>query len=159
MDNAPGHFQKFTSQNVTVKLFPPNVTIWKQPCDLGIICALKKYKYLYLKVVLDFYSLSDQSKKTVKEQSEKLHRGAAGVAHEEPANLFETSCYIKKSWQDDNQISIQNSFIKADLGVKFSHLFDNNSECTTIGDILNLFKDLKISVDKNTFEEYVQMDE
>ena len=42
MDNAPGHFEEFKRQNATVRMFPPNVTSWKHPCDLGIIRALKK---------------------------------------------------------------------------------------------------------------------
>ena len=59
LDNAPGHFEAFTRENVTVHFLPHNVTSWKQPCDLGIIAALKKRcKFLYLKDVIGFYELN-----------------------------------------------------------------------------------------------------
>jgi hypothetical protein len=41
MDNAPGHFEAFEQDNIRVAFFPPNCTSWKQPCDQGIIAALK----------------------------------------------------------------------------------------------------------------------
>jgi hypothetical protein len=63
MDNAPGHFEALERDNIQIVFFPPNCTSWKQPCDMGIITALKKrYKYLYLKDVLDFYELDDEVK-------------------------------------------------------------------------------------------------
>jgi len=42
IDNAPGHFEAFEEDNIQTVFFPPNVTSWKQPCDRGIIAALKK---------------------------------------------------------------------------------------------------------------------
>ena len=42
MDNAPGHFPAFERNNIKVVFFLPNCTRWKQPCDMGIIAALKK---------------------------------------------------------------------------------------------------------------------
>jgi hypothetical protein len=55
MDNALGHFDAFERDNIRVVFFPSNCTNWKQLCDMGIIAALKKrYKYLYLKDILDF---------------------------------------------------------------------------------------------------------
>jgi hypothetical protein len=46
LDNAPGHFEAFERDNVRIVFFPPNCTSWKQPCDMGIIAALKKrFKY------------------------------------------------------------------------------------------------------------------
>lgn len=59
MDNAPGYFQSFKRDNIRVVFFPLNCSSWKQPCDLGIIAALKKrYKYLYLKDVSTFTNLT-----------------------------------------------------------------------------------------------------
>jgi hypothetical protein len=67
MDNAPGHFNAFERDNIRIVFFPPNCTSWKQPCDMGIIAALKKrYKYLYLKDILDFYELDEQLKQRKK---------------------------------------------------------------------------------------------
>jgi hypothetical protein len=63
LDNALGHFEVFEHDNVTIVFFPPNCTSWKQPCDMGIIAALKKrFKYLYFKDVLDFSELDEEAK-------------------------------------------------------------------------------------------------
>ncbi len=63
LDNALGHFEAFERDNVRIIFFPPNCTSWKQPCDMGIITALKKrFKYLYFKDVLDFYELDEEAK-------------------------------------------------------------------------------------------------
>jgi len=68
MDNAPGHFNAFELDNICVVFFPSNCTSWKQPCDMGIITALKKrYKYLYLKDILDIYELDEQLKQRKRE--------------------------------------------------------------------------------------------
>ena len=78
IDNAPGHFDAFERDNIKVAFFPPNCTSWKQPCDMGIIASLKKrYKYLYLKDVLDFYDLSAETKEYKREQAKRLPRGVA----------------------------------------------------------------------------------
>jgi hypothetical protein len=69
MNNALGHFEAFECDNIWIVFFPPNCTSWKQPCDMGIITALKKrYKYLYLEDVLDFYELDDEAKNRKKDQ-------------------------------------------------------------------------------------------
>jgi hypothetical protein len=66
LDNAPGHFEAFERDNVRIVFFPPNCTSWKRPYDMGIIAALKKrFKYLYLKDVLDFYELDEEAKENV----------------------------------------------------------------------------------------------
>ncbi|XP_065654629.1 jerky protein homolog-like [Hydra vulgaris] len=47
LDNAPGNFEAFERNLAKIVFFPPNYTSWKQPCDMGIIAALKtRYKYL-----------------------------------------------------------------------------------------------------------------
>jgi len=52
--NAPGHFEAFEEDNIRIVFFPPNCTSWKQPCDHGIIAALKnRAKFLYLKDVIE----------------------------------------------------------------------------------------------------------
>jgi hypothetical protein len=73
LDNAPGHFEAFEHDNVKIVFFPPNCTSWKQPCDMGIIAAMKKrFKYLYLKDVLDFYELDEEAKLRKKIQGWRL---------------------------------------------------------------------------------------
>ena len=92
MDNAPGHFDGFERGNVKVEFFPPNCTSWKQPCDMGIIAALKKrYKYLYLKDVLDFCDLDESVRIHKTEQGKRIPRGAAGVAYGKPAHLLDAT--------------------------------------------------------------------
>ena len=99
MDNAPGHFAAFERGNVKVEFFPPNCTSWKQPCDMGIIAALKKrYKYLYLKDVLDFCVLDESVRIHKTEQGKRLPRGAAGVAYGKPAHLLDAAHYVKQAW-------------------------------------------------------------
>ena len=116
MDNAPGHFAAFEKNNVKVVFFPPNCTSWKQPCDMGIIAALKKrYKYLYLKDVLGFYELDKDLKARKKEQAKRLPRGAAGVAYGNPAHLLDAAQYIEVAWDAILDTAIKNAFNKAEL--------------------------------------------
>ena len=100
LDNAPGHFEAFERDYVRIVFFPPNCTSWKQPCDMGIIAPLKKrFKYLYLKDVLDFYELDEEAKLRKKMQVRRLRRGAAGVAYKNPAHLLDAASYVKEAWQ------------------------------------------------------------
>jgi len=98
MDNAPRHFDAFRHDNICVVFFPPNYTSWKQPCDMGIIAALKKrYKYLYLKDILDFYELDEQLKQRKRELKKRLRRGAAGVSYGNPAHVLDAASYVKEA--------------------------------------------------------------
>ncbi len=116
LDDAPGHFEAFEHDNVRIVFFPPNCTSWKQPCDMGIIAALKKrFKYLYLKDVLDFYELDEEAKLRKKMQGRKLQRGAVGVAYGNPAHLLDAASYVKEAWQSMSPSSIKNAFIKAKI--------------------------------------------
>jgi len=73
MDNVSRHFDTFERDNIRLVFFPPNCTSWKQPCDMGIIVVLKKrYKYLYLKDILDFYKLDEQLKQWKRELGKRL---------------------------------------------------------------------------------------
>ena len=75
VNNTPGHIQESQKHNVRVKLFPANCTSWKQPCDVGIIAALKKrYKFLYFKEVLNFYQLGNDARADLKVQIEQAWR-------------------------------------------------------------------------------------
>jgi hypothetical protein len=91
MDNVSGHFDAFECNNI-------HVASWKQPCDMGIIAALKKrYKYLYLKDILDFYELDEQLKQRKRELGKRLRRGAAGVSYENPVHLLDAASYVKEA--------------------------------------------------------------
>jgi hypothetical protein len=116
MDNAPGHFEVFERNNIRIVFFPPNYTSWKQPSDMGIIAALKKrYKYLYLKDVLEFYELNDEAKNQKKDQGRRLRQGAAGILYRNPAHLLNATSYVKDAWDSISQTSIKNAFVKAEL--------------------------------------------
>ncbi len=116
MDNALRHFEAFKRNNIRIVFFPPNCTSWKQPCDMRIIAALKKWcKYLYLKDVLDFYELNDEAKNRKKNQAWRLHQGAVGVFYENPMHMFDVMSYVKDAWDSISQTSIKNAFIKVEL--------------------------------------------
>jgi DDE superfamily endonuclease len=116
LDNAPGHFPPFERDGVRVVFFPPNCTAWKQPCDLGIIAALKKrYKFMHLKNVLSFYDLPEDLKQLKMLAGGNLRRGAAGVEFGNPAHLLDAANNIKLCWDAISPETIKNSFRKAEI--------------------------------------------
>ena len=158
MDNAPGHFAAFEKNNVKVVFFPPNCTSWKQPCDMGIITALKKrYKYLYLKDVLGFYELDKNLKARKKEQAKRLPRGAAGVAYGNPAHLLDAAQYIKVAWDAISDTTIKNAFNKAELFPTLQA--GTNEETDLMADLLHNFEALNIPIDEGTMDEFVHADD
>jgi hypothetical protein len=83
---------------------------------MGIIATLKKrFKYLYLKDVLDFYELDEEAKLRKKMQGRRLRRGVAGVAYGNPVHLLNAGSYVKEAWQSVSPSSIKNAFIKAKI--------------------------------------------
>ncbi len=100
LNNALRHFEAFERDNFRIIFFPPNCTIWKQPYDMGIITVLKKrFKYLYLKDVLDFYELDEEAKLRKKMQGWRLRQDATGVAYGNPAHMLDAASYVKEAWQ------------------------------------------------------------
>ena len=98
LDNAPGYFDAFERDGVRVVFFLPNCTSWKQPCNMGIIAALKKrYKYLYLIDILDHYELGEDIKTQIQNQAKRLQRGSAGVPYGHPAHLLDAATYVKQA--------------------------------------------------------------
>lgn len=116
LDNAPGHFDEFEEDNIRVVFFPPNCTSWKQPCDQGIIAALKKrVKYLYLKDVFEYFELDEAQKQHKRTQAQMLPRGAAGTAYGNPAHILDAANYVKKAWDDITNDTIANAWRKAEI--------------------------------------------
>jgi len=160
MDNAPGHFDAFERDNIRVVFFPPNCTSWKQPCDMGIIATLKKrYKYLYLKDILDFYKLDEQLKQRKKELGKRLQRGAARVSYGNPTHLLDAASYVKGAWDSVSSSSIKNAFSKAELmnlepepGAK-----SENSIITT--ELAQTIESLNLSINQLELEEFVHIDD
>lgn len=159
MDNAPGHFEAFERENVKVAFLPPNCTSWKQPCDMGIIAALKKrYKYLYLKDVLEFYELDENSKIHKKEQSKRLRRGAAGVAYGNPAHLLDAAHYVKHAWDAISSESIKNAFKKAEL--QLTNEDNTNEEIDHMTpELVQSFESLQITINQDEMEQFLHVDD
>jgi hypothetical protein len=160
LDNAPGHFEAFERDNVRVIFFPPNCISWKQPCDMGIIAVLKKrFKYLYLKDVLDLYELDEEAKLRKKMQGQKLRHGATGVAYGNLAHLFDAASYVKEAWQSMSLSSIKNAFIKAKImTLEFDQevvnmIEDLRTEVAQAITALNLF------IGQDELEEFVHVDD
>ncbi len=160
LDNAPGHFEAFERDNVRIVFFPPNCTSWKQPCDMGIIIALKKrFKYLYLKDVLDFYELDEEAKLRKKMQGRRLRRGVVGVAYGNPAHMFDATSYVKEAWQSVSSSSIKNAFIN----VKIMTLEANQEAVNEIEDlgteVAQAMVTLNLSIGQDELEEFVHVDD
>jgi len=76
MDNDPAHCEAFQRENVVVRYFTPNVTSWKQPCDLEVIAYDKKrYKFLILVYVLSLYQLDNGNQQLLKKEGSKFRKG------------------------------------------------------------------------------------
>ena len=158
MDNAPGHFAGFERGNVKVEFFPPNCTSWKQPCDMGIIAALKKrYKYLYLKDVLDFCDLDESVRIHKTEQGKRLPHGAAGVAYGKPAHLLDAAHYVKQAWEFISDTTIRNSFNKAQLLTPMAGGVDE--EPNFVPELLLSFRALDIAIDNDELDKFMHIDD
>jgi hypothetical protein len=160
LDNAPGHFEAFECDNVRIVFFPPNCTSWKQPCNMGIIVALKKrFKYLYLKDVLDFYELDEEAKLQMKMQGRRLRRGAVGVAYENPAHLLDAASYVKEAWQSVSPSFIKNAFIKAKI-MTLKVEQEAVNEIEDLGtEVAQAIIALNLSIGQDELEEFVHVDD
>jgi hypothetical protein len=159
LDNA-GHFEAFECDNVRIVFFPPNCTSWKQPCDMGIIAALKKrFKYLYLKDVLDFYELDEEAKLRKKMQGRRLRCGAAGVAYGNLAHLLDAASYVKEAWQSMSPSAIKNAFIKAEI-MTLEADQEAVNEIEDLGtELAQVIVTLNLSVGQDELEEFVHVDD
>jgi hypothetical protein len=160
LDNAPGHFEAFECDNVRIVFFPPNYTSWKQPCDMGIIATLKKrFKYLYLKDVLDFYELDEEVKLRKKMQGRRLRRGAVGVAYGNPAHLLDAASYVKEAWQSVSPSSIKNAFIKAEIMTLETDQEAMNEIEDLVTEVAQAIATLHLSIGQDKLEEFVHVDD
>ena len=145
LDNAPGHTKEFTRANITVKFFPPNVTAWKQPIDMGIIAALKKrYKFLILADIIAFNDLPAGAKQSMQQAAQIMRPGAAGVKHGKPATLLDAAEYAVEAWKHVSQSAIRNCFRKADI-VSSCRTEDVTNEPDNFDDFLSLMRTCSIS--------------
>ncbi len=127
---------------------------------MGIIAALKKrYKYLYLKDILDFYELDEQLKQRKRELGQRLRRGATRVSYENLAHLLDVASYVKEAWDSVSSSSIKNAFSKAELmnlepepGVES----ENNVIATELAQTI---KSLNLSINQSELEGFVHIDD
>jgi hypothetical protein len=125
---------------------------------MGIIATLK-YKYLYLKNVLDFYEFDDEAKNQKKDQGRRLHRGAARVLYENPAHLLDAMSYAKDAWDFVSQTSIKNAFVKAKLMNLEPKLEADNKVDDLCIEFSKAMEFLNLSVDPSKVEEFVHIDD
>jgi hypothetical protein len=127
---------------------------------MGIIRALKKrFKYFYLKDVLDFYELDEEAKLRKKMQGRRLRRGAAGVAYENPAHLLDATSYVKEAWQSMSPSSIKNAFIKAEIMTLEADQEAVNEIEDLVTEVAQAIAALNLSVGQDELEEFVHVDD
>ncbi len=127
---------------------------------MGIIVALKKrYKYLYLKNVLDFYELDDEVRIWKKDQAWRLHRGTAGVIYENSTHLLNVVIYVKDVWDSVSQTSIKNAFIKVELMNLKLELEVGNEVNDLCNEFSKTMESLNLYVDPSKLEEFVHIDD
>ncbi len=160
MDNAPGHFDAFERDNICIVFFPPNYTSWKQPCDMGIIVAFKiRYKYLYLKDILNFYELDEQLKQRKRELGKRLRRGVARMSYRNLVHLLDAASYVKEAWDSVSSSSIKNAFSKAEL-MNLDPEPRVESENNVIAtELAQTIESLNLSINQSELEEFVHIDD
>jgi hypothetical protein len=127
---------------------------------MGIIATLKKrYKYLYLKDVLDFYELDDEAKNRKKDQGRRLHRGATGVLYENPTHLLDATSYVKDAWDFVSQTFIKNAFIKIELMNLEPKLEAGNEVDDLCTEFSKAMEFLNLCVDPSEVEAFVHIDD
>jgi len=127
---------------------------------MGIIAALKKrYKYLYLKDILDFYELDEQLKQRKRELGKQLRRAVARVSYENPAHLLDAASYVKEAWDSISSNSTKNAFSKAklmNLELKPGAESKNNVIDTELAQTI---ESLNLSINQSELEEFVHIDD
>ncbi|KAL2630074.1 hypothetical protein R1flu_014760 [Riccia fluitans] len=127
---------------------------------MGIIAALnKRFKYLYLKDVLEFYQLDDEAKIHKKEEGQRLRWGVVGVAYGNPAHLLDAANYVNEAWQSVSCMSIKNAFIKADImPLETDGEAENKNEEFVI-EVVQALSTLNLSFVQDELEEFVHIDD
>jgi hypothetical protein len=102
--------------------FPPNITSWMRPMDLGIIATLKEmYKYLLIENIILYYDNPDSVKNALEYVTKKMNRGEAGVAFGWPTHLFDAANFISIASNEIKQeLTLFYCFKKANLVRKFN---------------------------------------
>ncbi|KAL2622001.1 hypothetical protein R1flu_002206 [Riccia fluitans] len=127
---------------------------------MGIITTLKKrFKYLYLKDLLDFYQLDDAAKICKKEQGQRLRQGAAGAAYGNLAHLLDAANYVNEAWRSVSRMSIKNTFIKADIMPLETDGEAENEDKELVTEVVQALSGLNLSFLQDELEEFVHIDD
>ncbi|PVU87453.1 hypothetical protein BB559_006044 [Furculomyces boomerangus] len=139
LDNAPENSKIFKEDDIKVIFSPPNVTLWKQPMDIGIIAAFKKrVNIIHIKKVLDYFDSSKETKNFKAELKKIMRQGAAGVEFE----------YRKKSFMLHEYDSVENPECRNQIISDINETILTSVE--SLGNISNTLDKLKSSL--NVFE-------
>ena len=91
-----------------------------------------------------------------KEKAKRLPKGAAGVAHGNPAHMLDAAQYIEIAWDAISNATIKNAFNKAKL---LNLAGGTNEKVDMMAGRLRSFKALNIPVDESTLDEFVHVDD
>ena len=165
LDNAPGHMDEFVKDGVSISFFPTNCTSWKQPMDMGIIAALKKrYKFLMMKDIVDFFDLPEDMKDNLYQSGSQLRRGTAGVSYGRPAHLLDAAKYIVRAWDDITPTTIRNCFDKAQImGWDQEDVKQDEDSDSDVEQIVELIRNIGSEEDakqlREEIEEFLKLDD
>lgn len=113
LDNAPGHSTAFGRNGIQVVFFPPNVTSWKQPMDMGIIAAIKKrYKFLLIKEMNAYHDTPQHLKDQLSLAIKRMKRGATELVYGRPPHLLDVENLVNLAWNEISSQSLKNCFKK-----------------------------------------------
>lgn len=110
---------------------------------------------MYLKDVLDFYELDENSKFHKKEQIKRLYKEVASVAYGNTMHLLDVIHDLKRAWDSILDTSIKNAFKKAKLMTLEKVV---NEKIDLMAKILHSFESLNISIDNDELEKYIHVD-
>jgi hypothetical protein len=119
----------------------------------------KRFKYLYLKDVFDFYELDEEAKFQKKMQGRRLRRSVVGVAYKNPTHMLDAANYVKEAWQSVSPNSIKNAFIKAEIMTLEADQDGVNEIEDLATEVAQAMADLNLYVGQDELEEFVHVDD
>ena len=135
VNNCSAHPQNVQLNNKRLAFFPPNTTALMQPCDQGVIRAVKAHyrRYMCQRIV---------------QQMDESDSSATTCVLAKKINLLRSIELLVMSWEDIKNVTIHNCWCKGCLcntEVEVADTSDDNSE--EVGDILSSEK----------FDEYINI--
>lgn len=138
VDNCSAHAKVNGLKNIALCFFPPNTTSVIQPCDMGIIRALKAYyRHEMRQKIIDV--IDDSEVETVAQTVAKR------------INLFEAMCMIKNAWMKITSMTIRNCWMK---GGFVSSVVEEEDKDTSI-----TLPETPVGLTQNQFDAWVAIDD